>query len=367
MSDKYHIDSHKLMYHPQRVSALLDVKGDWQKAKDVYPLYVEISPVGACNHRCTFCAVDYIGYQTRVLDADILAERLAEMGRLGVKSVMYAGEGEPMLHKKLNEIVAATHAAGIDCSFTTNGTALNQRFLERSLDKVSWMKISLNAGTRDAYAAIHRTKAEDFDRVVENLKKAVAYKREHNIACTIGVQSLLLPENWQEMPQLAQLCQEIGVDYLVIKPYSQHRFSETRLYENLRYDEFLTLSQTWRDYSTDSFQVIFREATMKRYGEAQEQGYSCCHATPFLWAYLMADGSLYGCSAYLLDSRFDYGNIMTDSFEKVWQGEKRRQNFEFIQKALDISECRKNCRMDAANRYIELLQHPERIPHVNFI
>jgi radical SAM protein with 4Fe4S-binding SPASM domain len=81
----------------------------------------------------------------------------------------------------------------------------------------------------------------------------------------------------------------------------------------------------------------------------------------------MADGSLYGCSAYLLDQRFDYGNIMTNTFEAVWLGEKRQQNFEYIQKELDISECRKNCRMDAVNRYIEVLQHPEKIPHVNFI
>ena len=43
MSDKYKIDSHKLIYHPTRVSQWYEAKDDWNKLKVVYPIYVEIS------------------------------------------------------------------------------------------------------------------------------------------------------------------------------------------------------------------------------------------------------------------------------------------------------------------------------------
>jgi len=365
MTDRYQIDGHKMTFHPERTAALIAAADDWEKAKMIYPIYVEMSPVGACNHRCVFCAYDYIGYKTIQLEYDMLAKRIPEMGKLGVKSIMYAGEGEPMLHKKIVNIVQDTKAAGIDVSFTTNATAMPKNFPDEALEHVSWIKASVNAGTAETYAQIHRTKEQHFDLAINNLTSLVEKRNTRGFETTIGAQILLLPENAHEIRTLAKICRDqIGLDYLVVKPYSHNLSSDTTAYKDLDYTQFLELKDELEDLNTEHFNLVFRASTIHRYTDADR--YAKCYSVPFMWAHIMASGDVHGCGAFLLDNRFNFGNIHETTFQDIWEGESRKKNFEFVRHELDISECRRNCRMDAVNRYLyQVMDNPPK--HVNFI
>ncbi|MFA9373024.1 MAG: radical SAM protein [Poseidonibacter sp.] len=364
MSDKYNIDSHKMMYHPIRVAKWLEAKDNWSLQKSIYPIYVEITPIGSCNHRCTFCSVDYIGYKSIKQDEKVLEARIREMAKLGVKSIMFAGEGEPTLYKPLPHILDVCKEVGIDTSLTTNSVPFNETNTENFVKNCSWIKVSINAGDRETYAKVHRTKESDFDKVVQNLTLAAKIKKEKSYDCTVGSQMLLLPENEHTALDLAKTMRDAGVDYLVIKPYTQSLYGTSRIYEGLTYENMMHLEKELAALETDSFKVIFRANTMKKL-EEEKQPYSKCYSTPYFWSYIMADGSVYGCSAYLQNEKFNYGNINTQTFQEIWEGQKREAGVKFIKDELDITMCRRNCRMDEVNRYLWNLKNPN--PHVNFI
>lgn len=354
--DKYRIDSHKLIYHPERVSA-------WLSGRNIYPIYAEISPSGACNHRCVYCALDFMEYKPRLLDAGILIKRLREMGRLGLKSVMYAGEGEPFLHPGMARIANSTKSAGIDAAFTTNAVLFKPAVARKCLGSIEWLKVSINAGTPGTYAAIHRCRPRDFETVFANMAYADGLRRRKGYGVTLGMQIVLLPENAGEVEALAVRAKEIGMDYLIVKPYSQHPQSKTTRYRNIRYGEYEALAKRLQRHASETFSVVFRLKTMQKWDAAAKRYGKCC-ALPF-WTYIDAGGNVWGCSMFLGKEEFLYGNIKTSTFKKIWEGSKRRRSLKMAARDLDISSCRINCRMDEANAYLWELRNPP--DHVNFI
>jgi MoaA/NifB/PqqE/SkfB family radical SAM enzyme len=354
--DKYKIDSHKLMYHVPRVK-------DWLDGELIYPIYMELSPIGSCNHRCSFCGLDFMKYASRKIDFSLLKKRLPEMASLGLKSIMYAGEGEPFLHKDISGMVQLTQASGIDVAITSNGVLFGETLVAQVLPFCSWIKFSINAGTPDTYGKIHGTTPRDFKRVIDNLRFAVKFRQKHNIRSTLGVQILLLPEVEKEIEILTGIVKEIGMDYLVVKPYSQHPQSITQKYKDIVYSKYDYLYEKLQPYNSDTFSVIVRLNTMQRWDD-QDKNYKKCLGLPF-WSYIDAGGNVWGCSMYLNDDRFLYGNIAENSFQEIWESDRRKKSMAFVENELSVSTCRINCRMDRINQYIWELKHPN--PHVNFI
>ena len=367
-------DSQKIVYHPDWIRR-------WREDPfSTPPIYMEISPIGLCNHRCTFCAKEVMGYPNRSLPADLLIKFITELKQLrekdpdglGVRSLMFAGEGEPTLYTELQKVIQTAFENGIETALTTNATGLTEKFSNQSLGHLSWIKASVNAGTRDTYSLVHQTSKEHWDVVWRNLAKAVDLRARHGDRCEIGCQTVLLvsdtldvkgrlvPANWREAPLLARKAKVIGLDHVVIKPYGQNPYSlgTEKRYGQMSYGGFEKelddIEAELRTIENDSFKVVFRWKAFLDY-KKEERKYEKCLATPMSWAYLQSDGMIISCAAHNSNPDFDLGNIKDQTFEQIWWGEQRRRHIEFM-KNFDISVCRKNCRMHNVNEALEDLK-----------
>ncbi len=353
MAENIRIDSHKMIYHPEAVAR-------WLKGENIYPIEIEIAPSGACNHRCVFCAYDYVGYQAKTLDKNILLRDVAQISKKGLKSVICAGEGEPLVNKDMPDIANGIKACGVDVAMSTNGVLFTEEKLRDCLGAFTWVRYSIASMESSSYDKIQRGQKGDLEKVKANLQEAVRIKRDRGYRTTLGVQCLLLPDNMEQLPDMAKQMKEIGVDYLTIKPYSQHPRSENTF--SIDYGAMMDMEKEIKQYATDDFGVFFRINAMNNV--QHRKCYDTCWGLPFM-TYIDAKGNIWPCAAWMGEEPFCYGNIYNNTFEEIWEGKRRQEVVEKIN-ALDINaSCREACRLDEINKYLDELKKPGE--HVNFI
>jgi cyclic pyranopterin phosphate synthase len=355
----YNFDGHKLYWHLDRLSA-------WQAGDLIAPIYVEVSPVSFCNHRCLFCGLDFAQVEKLRLDTAATCNALADMARLGVKSVMFAGEGEPLLHTGLADMVRSARMNGLDVSITTNGSMGNRDLWQRLVPHLSWVRFSVDAGNPETYAAVHGVKTSAFDATLESIRQALAVRNIEAGNCTIGVQFLLIDENLPDLEQAIQTFGSLGVDYLSFKPYSEH--PQMLKKKGFKYSAQLiatieALVERYRQ-SYGNTNIIFRKTATEAYATGSK-AFDHCRALPF-WGYISSNGDIYTCSVFINDRRFKIGNIRQDRMDDILFGEQRRISVTHGSKDLEIShECRVNCRMARINEFLDMLS--KRPEHLNFI
>lgn len=353
MADKIRMDSHKLIYHP-------DVVARWMQGENIYPIELEIGLTNACNHRCIFCAVDYTGYQPVMMDSQLLSKNLEELAPRGVKSIIYAGEGEPLLHRDAPDIINRTKSLGIDAAMSTNGVLLTPEVSRECLKSLTWVRFSTAGITDETYDKIHRGRHGDLAKVLFNMEEAVKIKREQGLHTTLGVQLLLLPDNKNEILQMGKELKRIGVDYFTIKPFSQHPQSQHIL--QVDYREMLELEKEVKELQTQDYKVYFRAHSMQKL--EQKRCYEHCWALPFM-VYVDAKGNLWPCIVFMGKEELKYGNLNENSFVEIWEGSHRKEIVNYFMHMDLEKNCRELCRLDEMNRYLNELKHPGE--HVNFI
>lgn len=355
--DRYLIEGHKLYWHIDRLL-------EWQKGHVIPPIYVEVSPVGFCNHNCIFCGMDFAKMHHRILDTVVLCKALTEMGKVGIRSVMFAGEGEPILHKDIALFVRTANKAGIDVSLTTNGSKGKYELWKDIMPYLSWIRFSVDAGTPAVYARVHNVKESSFDELIRSIGDAIRVKNDYKLDTTVGVQFLLLEENICDVEHAIKLFNSVGTDYIIFKPYSLHPQMKNKKDVNYSIELVNHLQNIIDKHKSKAMtEIIFRKDALLSYIN-DKKDFDRCWALPF-WGYISSDGNFYTCSVFLNDDRFKSGNIYDQSIHEIIFGNRRTKSINFGKNGLNVKECRTNCRMARINEFLRFIINKP--PHVNFI
>ncbi len=363
MSDKYLMDGHKLIWHLDRVS-------DWLKGKRITPVHIDVGLIKGCNIRCEYCFGVLQGnfYKKGAqvyFSREPLLRYMRDAGKMGVRSMGFIGEGEPLLNPNVYDAIVEAKRSGVDVSLGTNGILLDTgRNGLRALAHLSWIRFNISAGSIDAYKRVHRS--EDFPVAVEKIKFCVQAKKKHRLHLTIGLQMVLTPSNADQVLPLAKLGRKLGADYLVIKQCSDTVENELGVFDKLgEYKDFLGLLGEAEALSSRDYSVIVKWIKITNKGA---RNYSQCLGAPFL-LYSSGDGKLYPCgmcfdSKKSMEAEFRLGDLVRQSFAQIIRSKRYQQVIEKVMR-LDVNKCYSNCRTHAINEFAWSLKHPPE--HVNFI
>lgn len=360
MADAYLMDSHKLLWHLDRVT-------DWQKGKRIAPIHIDVGLSKGCNIRCQYCFGVLQGnfYKKGAevfFPREPLLRYVRDAGEAKVRSMAFIGEGEPLLNPAVYEAIAEGTRAGVDISLGTNGILLDTGEAGReALAQLKWIRFNISAASDKAYRKIHGS--PDFETARLKIAFCVEQKRSRGLGVTVGLQMVLTPGNVDQVIPLAELGRELGVDYLVVKQCSDTVESALKVYDRLgeyeHFDEILRRAET---IGSDTYRVIIKWGKITNRGE---RCYDRCLGVPFL-LYSSGDGRLYPCGMFFDHEEESYrmGDLTTQSFKEILASDRYWEVVEKVSR-LDVHQCYSNCRTHAINDFLWRLTHPPE--HVNFV
>jgi len=352
--------------------AYSDLKAAWhldqierlRSGERVVPPHVQLIISDLCNQDCHFCAYRMsAGFSTenfaqdgnknpnRKIATDKAVAILDDLKYLGVQAVQFTGGGEPTVHKEHMTIFRHALALGLKCGLVTNGTKLAEGWRE-VYPKFSWIRVSLDAGTRETYAKIRGSREKMFATVLENTRALTR-------ACpdtVVGIGYVVTPENYGEIVSGVRSAKWTGASYVRVSAMFSKEFMAPfeDIYETIK----LKIDAARRTYEDDAFKVV--DLFGNRLDDLQQHApdYPICGYQHFN-VYIGADLKVYRCCTTAYTDHGEVGDLSNQSFLE-WYSEAGPKYKDFDARSCSV------CQFNGKNKAINYLVGPKPL-HVEFV
>jgi len=175
----------------------------------------QIEVTSRCTLRCVMCPRVALADRWPSLDLPWGAfQRIADAFR-HTRFVHLQGWGEPLLHPRLFDMIAAAKAAGCQVGFTTNGMLLDRPARERLVSlEVDLVAISIAGATRRTHEGIRV--GSEFATILWNVSRLLALRNgRRGIGPKVALFFLMTKTNVSELPAAVDMAASLGADELV--------------------------------------------------------------------------------------------------------------------------------------------------------
>lgn len=369
----------KMLAHREKLEAIL-------RGEPVSPVFVEVHPEAFCSNDCSFCAYrnsgweesqggmqflnpawagDTKGGQTgkpkgkRIPGVSGWSEELTlrlpkQMADAGVKAVEVTGSGEPTLHPYIIPFFQRCADNGLDMALVTHGQNLSKEIVE-SIDRLVWVRFSLDACTPDVHSRVHGVPKRNFDLALAGITRMM--HRHPN--AYLGASFIVTNENWQQIYQAAEFYFKLGMNNIRYSFEYTPVGKEKITGENLKVarDE---IRRAKADFDSVNFRVFGQTERLDTYSRPNDD-FSFCFYELLVWN-IGYDGKTYPCCILLYRPEAVFGDLNTQSFQEVVESESRK---EYVDK-FNVSSC-PPCWLRNKNIVVETVLAPDaRNVHKNF-
>jgi len=343
---KYLFDGTKLLWHQDKLE-------DYLHGLKITPIHIDMGIHKGCNISCRYCYGVKQGKSAEYIPEDRLILLADDAKKCGIRSIAIIGDGEPTCNKGLYPFVQRLAENGTSCAVATNGLLLDEKKSEALTKGCEWLRFNISGvHNYDWVMGAPRGSLHKFERIV---RKAVEQGQEHG--CTIGLQMVLIPACFGEVIPLAEKAVKWGVDYLVIKQFSDGGDRMPMHMDVRKYEEVTNALQIAEQMSTGQTKIIAKWSairdTISITGD-KHWDFDRCNDLPFLFQ-ISGNGGCYPCGYHFGNHKYCYGNVTVQRLSDILESQRYWDIIEMVGNTPLKELCTGQCRHCEPLKFLDRL------------
>ena len=269
--------------------------------------HVRIEPTEVCNFQCRFCVtqdplrkkkiIDQ-GYDSgnRKIELNRFMNLLDELKEVGVEAISFTAVGDPLVYPNIEKIFNKALNLNFKLGLTSNFAMKISDNLINLLSHFSWLRWSMNAGSKKIYLNTNRPKGNfgknAYEEVSYNINRIIKKILTNKSKTKLNASYVISEWNINDTEEAAKFGRSLGIDSIFFRP-DMELFNKRNNNPQKILSNNLNIISKAKKHETDKFKVFIELDRENDSLEVDDPNLKCFYSNHSI--YIAANGDVYPC------------------------------------------------------------------------